>query len=281
MYLAGLPRPTQAEKTHRTDHRSMNEPTTTTYRPLPDTIKHREFTVTLVERQGDLAIYSKQWHSRKTPIFELIQIRRREAVTFPNGKLTPAREVYPTDNDWGLFGWTHVSLDSAKKALARLIVQNTRIAVGLNAQSEVNPSDHKKGQTDGQASDFNAMPHEETASGDPTDKPSASFRPLPTFFVFDDYFHEQIERTGDIAIFAKSKGGNDPGFEVVRIRTVSERTWPDGSVTPPGEFYPAASEWGQYGWTYNTIEAARAKMAEEQLAHQRRRSTARTAGPWT
>jgi hypothetical protein len=53
----------------------------------------------------------------------VIKIRKREAETFKRfGKpiQLPLREVYPTDNDWGLYGWTFEDLKCAEAYFIKL-----------------------------------------------------------------------------------------------------------------------------------------------------------------
>ncbi len=55
--------------------------------------------------------------------YEVIKIRKREAESFKRfGTLIelPLREIYPTDNNWGLYGWTFEELKSAEVYFIKL-----------------------------------------------------------------------------------------------------------------------------------------------------------------
>jgi hypothetical protein len=54
----------------------------------------------LVERKGNVAIYQGPYQD-----FEVIIIRVAEESVF-GGKLVPRREVYPSAEAWGTYGWT-------------------------------------------------------------------------------------------------------------------------------------------------------------------------------
>ncbi len=56
----------------------------------------------LLERKGDVAIYEGPYPRA----FEVIIIRIGEESFF-NGKLLPCREVYPSAEAWGTYGWSY------------------------------------------------------------------------------------------------------------------------------------------------------------------------------
>jgi hypothetical protein len=87
-------------------------------------------------------------------------------------------------------------------------------------------------------------------------------QPVSTDFTDRTFRYTHIERHGDVAIYAQThKVSQIQRFEVVIIRKRSEKTWPDGSVTPPHEAYPSASAWGSDGFTFYTLTAAQAFAA--------------------
>jgi hypothetical protein len=91
---------------------------------------------------------------------------------------------------------------------------------------------------------------------------------VATEFEDRTFRYVQIERQGDIAIYCQThKIGVVDRYEVVRIRVKPAYAWPDGHVTPEREAYPGSTRWGQDGWTFFRIEAARAfaaRLAQEQ-----------------
>jgi hypothetical protein len=56
----------------------------------------------LVERKGNVAIYQGPYPGA----FEVIVIRVAEESVFA-GKVVPRREVYPSAEAWGTYGWTY------------------------------------------------------------------------------------------------------------------------------------------------------------------------------
>jgi hypothetical protein len=86
--------------------------------------------------------------------------------------------------------------------------------------------------------------------------------PLVKSFEEGRYCYRQIERQGKLAIFEQQHKDNPRviRYEVVCIRIQRAHTWPDGTFTPEKEAYPPSSAWGQSGWTFYTLDAARAHL---------------------
>lgn len=72
---------------------------------------------TQVVREGNKALYERTLNGRRI-CFELIRIRYAKARTMPSGHEITAREVYPSSEEFGQYGWSliYCSLD---KAMAR------------------------------------------------------------------------------------------------------------------------------------------------------------------
>ena len=92
-------------------------------RPLPHQFSADGFAYEQIRRYGQYALY--QQTRRDTPPmcpihYEVVRIRQAAAHTWPNGKTTPAREVYPTSRAWGRDGWTFGTLAAAEAALTTL-----------------------------------------------------------------------------------------------------------------------------------------------------------------
>jgi len=81
------------------------------YKPLKESFSRKGFTYTVVKREGDKAIY-EQKSGKKILAYEVIKIRRHNGYTIAGVFMEPA-ETYPSDNDWGTFGWTYSSLEQA------------------------------------------------------------------------------------------------------------------------------------------------------------------------
>jgi hypothetical protein len=90
---------------------------------LPDVVSTNGRTMRLVERRGAAAIYVDCFNLEH---FEVIRIRAVAETTWPNGRTTPAREVYPGTSSWGSDAWTYTRgshshpLRSARARLMRL-----------------------------------------------------------------------------------------------------------------------------------------------------------------
>jgi hypothetical protein len=67
-------------------------------------------------RSSRFAIYEKT--SESTVTYEVIEIRVKKATSaiFPDGRMVdyPEQELYPRDEDFGLYGWTYGSKDTAE-----------------------------------------------------------------------------------------------------------------------------------------------------------------------
>ena len=88
-------------------------------------------------------------------------------------------------------------------------------------------------------------------------------KPLGTTYRKNTFHYEQITRDGDIAIFKQRlrEGVGCLAYEVIVIRKDPEREIA-GVVIPAHERAPGNEEWGRFGWTFPTLERARAKMKE-------------------
>ena len=86
---------------------------------LPGGLRHDGFDLRQVERIGRVAIYEKTKGTYKG--WEIILIRKRPGRQLPGGKHIPAREQYPSSADWGIRGWTAMSLANAKKQFNKLV----------------------------------------------------------------------------------------------------------------------------------------------------------------
>jgi hypothetical protein len=75
------------------------------------------------------------------------------------------------------------------------------------------------------------------------------------------YHFKLLKRQGQVALFEKSNPDHPTKpiavlYEVVILKTVPEKRWPDGRVTPAHESMPSPEEWGLYGWSPATYERA-------------------------
>jgi hypothetical protein len=85
------------------------------YKPLKTQFKRKGLSYDLVKREGDKAIFSVK-NGKKTYGYEVIIIRRHNGYTLAGNYIEPA-ETYPSDSEWGVFGWTYTKLTEAEKRL--------------------------------------------------------------------------------------------------------------------------------------------------------------------
>ncbi len=87
--------------------------------------------------------------------------------------------------------------------------------------------------------------------------------PLPLEFNDRGFAFHSLGRDGLVAMYRKTRiGGQATTFEVVLTRQAKAHTWPNGTTTPAHETMPSAEQWGVYGWTYTTREAAGARFGK-------------------
>ena len=79
-------------------------------------------------------------------------------------------------------------------------------------------------------------------------------KPLPTQFTKHGWQFQQIARSGNRAVFKKTKG-KASSFEVITIQQHNGYTIA-GVTIPPAETYPSSEQWGTYGHTSITETAA-------------------------
>lgn len=68
-----------------------------------------------------------------------------------------------------------------------------------------------------------------------------------------------VKRECRVALLEKHetlKPSQKPTFEVVIVRELAEKTWPNGITTPAREGLPPSENWGVEGWSYETLEKA-------------------------
>lgn len=73
------------------------------------------------------------------------------------------------------------------------------------------------------------------------------------------YHFKLVKREGQVALFEKSNPDHLSQtvlYEVVILKTVPEKRWPDGRTTPVHESMPSPEEWGVYGWSPASLERA-------------------------
>jgi hypothetical protein len=98
--------------------------------PLAFPFTKHGFHHVLLDRSGDVCLIARyNLRARpKPPVhWEVVVVQQRPARTFPNGQTAPAREAYPSTEQWGTAGWTYTTLSAARERFTSLI-QNARVS---------------------------------------------------------------------------------------------------------------------------------------------------------
>lgn len=83
---------------------------------------------------------------------------------------------------------------------------------------------------------------------------------LPKKFTQLGYLLEQIKREGDIAIYKRTKEGqNFPEFEVIKIKNHADYKIADQTIFA-SETYPGARAFGVLGWSFISLQDAEKKF---------------------
>ncbi len=90
------------------------------YEPMPEVFTYDKFQFRLIDRAGDIAIYKKQRGVRNIS-FEVVIIQKHPPATWPDGRITHAREALPASESWGEGGWTYPTVDRARRKMASLL----------------------------------------------------------------------------------------------------------------------------------------------------------------
>jgi hypothetical protein len=79
-------------------------------------------------------------------------------------------------------------------------------------------------------------------------------------FIKSGFNHKVLERRGMVLLVERQhRDVSVPHWEVVKIRVSPAKCVGDRAYTE-SEVYPSSERWGTDGWTYSTLEAARAKF---------------------
>jgi hypothetical protein len=84
---------------------------------------------------------------------------------------------------------------------------------------------------------------------------------LPTTFKKQGFDYEQIERNALTAIYSQSLDGDVRAYEVIRVIVAAESEI-FGKLVPEREVLPGNEQWGIRGWTYWSLDKARARARE-------------------
>jgi len=88
---------------------------------LEDNFSSKGFNLSLVKREGDVAIYKKTLENSETDAhdFEVIAIKRHNGYEIAGIKMPPA-EMYPSNTQWGDWAYTCTNREDADKRFIQL-----------------------------------------------------------------------------------------------------------------------------------------------------------------
>ncbi len=88
---------------------------------LEDNFSSKGFNLSLVKREGDVAIYKKMLENSETDAhnFEVIAIKRHNGYEIAGIKMPPA-EMYPSNTQWGDWAYTCTNREDADKRFIQL-----------------------------------------------------------------------------------------------------------------------------------------------------------------
>ena len=81
--------------------------------------KYKGFDYRLHKSEGKIAIYF-QFLENNFLGYEVIRLKFHKGV-HRHGTFYPDRYLYPTDNDWGVYGWTYKDATKAEDKFLELI----------------------------------------------------------------------------------------------------------------------------------------------------------------
>lgn len=94
------------------------------------------------------------------------------------------------------------------------------------------------------------------------------YKRLPSEFRRAGWWYRELRREGDIALYEQSSNSNFEvcsGIVVALIRRKKRGLFPDGSVSPAQELFPAPSKFGVTGFFYMCRAGGGLKLAQEKF----------------
>jgi hypothetical protein len=93
--------------------------TTTEYKTIPGEFNKKGFTYSLVQRDGMKAIYKQTRSGSSLCNYEVVKLGRHNGYSMGGSYIEPS-ETYPGSSLWGIMGWTHQDLDSARNRYEKI-----------------------------------------------------------------------------------------------------------------------------------------------------------------
>ena len=91
-----------------------------TMKPLIETFTRKGLTYRQIRREDDVAVFEVTSTDWKHPMFEVIHVRKRSDRKI-EGRLVEAHEAFPSDEEWGRYGYTALNLDHANHVFERVL----------------------------------------------------------------------------------------------------------------------------------------------------------------
>lgn len=95
-------------------------------RPLPTTFSKSGYDYALLDRSGDVAMFSQALAGRVVA-FEVVVVQHHKATVIM-GKAVPEREGMPSTEQWGSAGWTLRTPEGAKDKMRDVIAERAEKA---------------------------------------------------------------------------------------------------------------------------------------------------------
>lgn len=86
---------------------------------LEKSFTRKKFQYDQLCRKGNLAIYTQKHLESEGLTYEVIIIKSHNGYEIAGTKIEPS-EVYPSDTQWGILGWTCQTLEAAQNKMKKL-----------------------------------------------------------------------------------------------------------------------------------------------------------------
>lgn len=92
------------------------------YKPIKTEFTYRKFEYKQIFREKDVAIYSQQKADKSSDkiTYEVIVIKTHNGYKLGGTSIEPS-EIYPSDTQWGTYGWTYTIEEEARKKAGFLL----------------------------------------------------------------------------------------------------------------------------------------------------------------
>lgn len=101
-----------------------------THKPVDKEFTLKTHTYTQIKREGDFAIYTQRVTNDPTAAirYEVVRIGRHNGYTLGGATIAPA-ETYPGASQWGINGFTCLTMEAAEKRFEKMKLDNTPVVV--------------------------------------------------------------------------------------------------------------------------------------------------------